>query len=119
MDQIVTSKEHVTNKIRGRKKSFFFLFYAFTRCQEEGSTSQDRTKSRISLIIVAHLALSPQVWLGVSVRNGSHELVLKPLVSLPCRGPTARKPVTADVFKQEHSWTQVLLLECSMEGHKL
>lgn len=61
---------------------------------------------------------SPQVWLGVSVRNSSHKLVLQALVSLACRGPTARKPVTADVLNQEHSWTLVLLLECSMEGHK-
>lgn len=40
MDQIITSKEHVTNKIKGREKDPFFGFYAFTACQKDGSASR-------------------------------------------------------------------------------
>lgn len=37
MDQLITSKEHITNKIRGGKRPFAcVLFLAFTGCQKKG-----------------------------------------------------------------------------------
>lgn len=73
MDQIITSKEHVTNKIRGGKRPLPCAFYIYTVARKREVPLQAGPTARISAIIGPHPVLSPHLWLGGAAWNEAQQ----------------------------------------------